>query len=107
MILGRVEPVLEAAQPEEHHGFRSGCRIEAHLVTTNLAIDKSWSVKMPIWIISFDLSKAFDCVHWPSLWRALSQQGISDRIISFSKNIYKTFKQGKLPEPTKAAGYLT
>ena len=38
---------------------------------------------MPMWIISFDLSRALVCVHWPSLWRALSQQGISDRIISF------------------------
>ena len=42
MILGRVEPFLEAAQPEEQHGFRSGRRIEEHLVTANLVIDKSW-----------------------------------------------------------------
>ena len=81
MTLGRVEPVLEAAQPEEQHGFRSRRRIEEHLVTANLVIDKSWSVNMPISIISLDLSKAFDRVHWPSLWRALSQQGISDHMI--------------------------
>ena len=81
MILLRVEPCLEAAQPEEQHGFRSGRRIEEHLVTTNLVIDKSWSVNMPIWMVSVDLSKALDRVHWPSLWRALSQQGISDHMI--------------------------
>ena len=89
MSLGRVEPFLEAAQPEEQHGFRSGRRIEEHLVTANLVIDKSWSVNMPIWIISLDLSKAFDRVHWPSLWRALSQQGISDLIIWLLQNLYK------------------
>ena len=77
MILGRVEALLEAAQPEEQDGFRSGRRIEEHLVTANLVIDKSWSVNMPIWIISLDLSKAFGRGHWPSLRRALSQQGIS------------------------------
>ena len=81
MILGRVEPFLEAAQPEEQHGFRSGRRIDEHLVTANLVIDKSWSVNMPIWMISLDLSRAFDRVHWPSVWRALSQQGISDHMI--------------------------
>ena len=89
MILGRVEPVLEAAQPEEQHGFRSRRRIEEHLVTANLVIDKSWSVNMLISIISLDLSKAFDRVHWPSLWRALSQQGISDHMIWTLQNLYK------------------
>ena len=80
-ILGRVEPFVGAAQPGEQHGFRSGRRIDEHLVTANLVIDKSWSVNMPIWMISLDLSKAFDRVHWPSVWRALSQQGFSDHMI--------------------------
>ena len=57
MILGRVEPFLEAAQPEGQHGFRSGRRIEEHLVTANLVIDKSWSMNMPIWIISLNTDK--------------------------------------------------
>ena len=35
--------------------IRSGRRIEEHLVKANLVIDKSWSVNMPIWIISLDL----------------------------------------------------
>ena len=48
MIPGRVGPFLEAAQPEEQHVFRSGRRIDEHLVTTNLVIDKSWNVNMPI-----------------------------------------------------------
>ena len=87
MILGRVEPFLEAAQPEGQHGFRSGRRIEEHLVTANLVIDKSWSMNMPIWIISLDLSKAFERVHWPSLGRA--QQGISDHMIWLLQNLYK------------------
>ena len=54
---------------------------------------------MPIWIISLDLSKAFDRVHWPLLWRALS-------LIIFYKNCKKS-RYGKLLEPTKAADYLT
>ena len=52
MILGRVGFLLSAAQRKEQHGFRSGRRIEGHLVATNLIMDKSWTVNMPIWINS-------------------------------------------------------
>ena len=79
-----LEPFLEAAQPEEQRGFRSGRCIEEHLV-----IDKPWSVNMPIWIISLDLSKAFDRLHWPALWWALSQQSISDHMVWLLQNLYK------------------
>ena len=70
-FLGRVEHFLEAGQPEEQHGFRPGRRLEEHLVTANLMLDKTDAVRIPVWIISLDLSKAFDRVHWPALWRAL------------------------------------
>ena len=76
MILGRPKAQLESTQPEEQHGFRSGRRVEEHLVTTQLVFDKLLRANVPIWIISLDLSKAFDRVHWPALWRALSQQGL-------------------------------
>ena len=68
MILGRTKAQLESTQPEEQHGFRSGRRVEEHLVTTQLVFDKLLRANVPIWIISLDLSKAFDRVHWPALW---------------------------------------
>ena len=64
MVLARVEPVLEASQPEEQHGFRCGRRLEEHLVSANLVIDKLLAVGKPVWIVSLDLSKAFDRVNW-------------------------------------------
>ena len=33
-----------------------------------------------MWIISLDLSKAFDRVHWPALWGALVDEGIPDHL---------------------------
>ena len=39
-MLGRIEAPLEAGQPEEQHGFRTQKRIEEHLLTTNLVLDK-------------------------------------------------------------------
>ena len=51
MILARVDLLLETAQPEAQHGFRSGRRIEEHLVTPNLLIQESWGVNMLLWIV--------------------------------------------------------
>ena len=89
MILGRVEAQLESTQPEEQHGFRSGRRVEEHLVTTQVLLDKLLRANVPIWIISLDLSKAFDRVSWPALWRALSQQGLSNHMIWMLQNLYR------------------
>ena len=83
MVLGRVEPALEASQPEEQHGFRRGRRLEEHLVSANLVIDKLLAAGKPVWIVSLDLSKAFDRVNglncgplllhmvFPNIWSGL------------------------------------
>ena len=78
MLLARIENILELEQPEEQHGFRPGRRIEEHLLTTNIFLDKATAAGRTIWIVSLDLSKAFDRVHWPALWAALHDQGVSD-----------------------------
>ena len=62
LILGRIEAPLEHCQPEEQHGFRSNRRIEEHLLTANMVIDKTLLGNTPLWIVSLDLSKAFDRV---------------------------------------------
>ena len=41
MILHRIEPCLDSHQPEEQHGFRAGRRLEEHLLTANLFLDKT------------------------------------------------------------------
>ena len=81
LLLGRIETTLDAAQPEEQHGFRSGRRIEETMLTASLVIERALAVTMPIWIISSNLSKAFDRVDWPALWRALADQGFNPHII--------------------------
>ena len=95
MILGRVETQLETHQPEEQHGFRGGRRVEEHLVTTRLVLDKLSNADMPIWIVSLDLSKAFDRVHWQALWLALSEQGPSEHMIWMIQNLYRD-QQGQV-----------
>ena len=88
MMLGRMEHLLDAAQPEEQHGFRAHRRIEEHLLTANLLIDKTLASGIPIWIISLDLSKAFDRVEWRSVWKALRSHGVSDHLIWLLQCLY-------------------
>ena len=84
LMLGRMEDALEASQPEEQHGFRQGRRIEEHLLTANVCLQKTLAANTPLWIISLDLSKAFDKVDW----NALRQHGISEHLIWILQCVY-------------------
>ena len=88
MVLSRIENILELEQPEEQHGLCPGRRIEEHLLTTNILLDKATAAGRTIWIVSLDLSKAFDRVHWPALWAALHDQGVSEHCIWLLQHIY-------------------
>ena len=81
LILGRIEEPLEDAQPEEQHGFRTKRRIEEHLLSANMVIDKTLLANKPSWILSLNLSKAFDCVDWDALWSGLRLHGVSVHLI--------------------------
>ena len=67
LIPGCVEEILEAKQPPEQHGLRPGRRLEEHLLTANLLLDKAAAAGITVWIVSVDLSRAFDRVHWSTL----------------------------------------
>ena len=88
LILGRVEEILESKQPEEQHGFRPGRRLEEHLLTANLLLDKTAAAGIAVWIVSLDLSKAFDRIHWPTLWVALREQGVPEHLVWLLENAY-------------------
>ena len=88
MILGRIEHCLENSQPEEQHGFRSGRRLEEHLVTANLVGDKFFAANRPLWIASLDLSKAFDRINSDALWQSLLEHGVSAHMVWILQLLY-------------------
>ena len=51
-------------------------------------LDKTLALDVPVWIVSLDLSKAFDKVKWESLWEALSEHGVSDHMLWVLQRIY-------------------
>ena len=89
LLLGRIEDKLEAAQPEEQHAFRGDYRLEEHLLTAGMFIDKTRAQNISIWAISLDLSKAFDRIHWPSLWAALREHGVSEQLVWILNCLYQ------------------
>ena len=47
-----MEDSLQAMQPEEQYGFRQGGRIEEHLLTANVCLQKTLAAGAPLRIIS-------------------------------------------------------
>ena len=88
MIVGRIEHCLANSQPEEQHGFRSGRRLEEHLVTANLVGDKLFAANRPLWIASLDFSKAFDRINWDALWQSLLEHGVSAHMVWILQLLY-------------------
>ena len=88
MILHRIQPCLDSCQPEEQHGFRAGRRLEEHLLTANLFFDKTLAANIPVWVLSLNLSKAFDRVDWGALWLALSEHGVSSHMLWILQKLY-------------------
>ena len=54
-------------------GFPFWTTLEEHLLTVNLFLDKTQAANIPVWILSLDLSKAFDRIDWGALLLALSE----------------------------------
>ena len=50
--------------------------------------NKALAVGIPIWVVSLNLSKAFDRVHWPALWKSLLEQGISKQMVWIISKLY-------------------
>ena len=57
-------------------------------MSANIVIQKTLAVGVPIWIISVDLSKAFDKVAWDPFWRALRAHGVSEHMVWIIRQLY-------------------
>ena len=103
---------MEAKQPEQQHGFRPpDRRLEEHLLTANLLLDKTAAAEIAVWIVRLDLSKAFDRTHWANIVgsstrtrraRALTFVGQSTYFccwcVHMVDNLAKSDRMGEEPE---------
>lgn len=64
LILGPMEHTLDTNQLEEQHGFSSKYRVEEHLLAANLFPYEATAHGIPVWFVTLDVSRAFECL-WP------------------------------------------
>jgi hypothetical protein len=67
MINGRVQSVLDRAQPVDQAGFRPGFGVDDHLLTMVLPIERAMEFNCPLWLCTVDFTKAFDTVSHESV----------------------------------------
>ena len=67
LMLGRLENRFDRRRPGEQRAFRADYRVEEHLLTANMFLDKTRRVGIPAWAVSLDLLKAFDRVDGSAL----------------------------------------
>ncbi|KAH7693024.1 protein F43G9.7, partial [Aphelenchoides avenae] len=82
LILTRLTETLDAAQPPEQAGFRSGYCTMDHLQTINQLQGKAPEFGQRLFIVFIDYEKAFDSIEMNAVWNALEEQGVDPRYVS-------------------------
>ncbi|KAH7691315.1 hypothetical protein AAVH_40170, partial [Aphelenchoides avenae] len=62
VVLNRITEQLDAAQPPEQAGFRSGFSISDHMQTLNQIQERAREKGMRLYLIFIDYEKAFDSI---------------------------------------------
>lgn len=88
IILRRISENIDASQPVEQAGFRSGYNTIDHIQTAEQLIEKFNEYNKPLYIAFVDYSKAFDSISHASIWNALKISNVEDKYINIIKYIY-------------------
>ena len=102
IIASRIHPILESHQSDDSFGFRPGKRIDDVFCILEDLTAKANEWSLPLWIVSLDLSKAFDRVDHEALFAALADHGISEHMIMilwrfYSNQIGRVYDSKKAP----------
>ena len=76
MINSRIQSTLDAAQPVDQAGFRSGFSVDDNLITMILLMEKCSEFNCQLWFCAIDFAKAFDTIFHSSILDALADQEV-------------------------------
>ena len=85
ILHGRIQPLLDVSQSPEQMGFRCGTSCDDALVAVEAVTEKAFEFNVHVWLVSIDLSKAFDRVERETLFEALADQELPDSYASVLK----------------------
>ena len=89
LLYHRLRLFLEPEQSDDQYGFRRNKRIEDVFCVLENVIGKSIEIGVPLWMVSFDMRKAFDRIEFVPLFHALREQGVPESYIALLTSLYK------------------
>lgn len=87
VLLNRITPTLDEAQPREQAGFRRGYSTTDHLQTLRQVIERSREFQRPLAVVFVDYEKAFDTVEYNAVHNALIRQNVQPKYVRLLDNI--------------------
>ena len=84
-LKGEIEPYLS----EEQAGFRKERSTVQQILCLRLIAEKHREVNQDVYNCFVDFKKAFDLVWHEGLWAVLQSYGVSQKLITILKNIYR------------------
>ena len=88
IINERLRHHLERELPPEQAGFRRGRGTRDHIANIRHIIEKCTEFRRNVFLCFIDYSKAFDCVQYGALWKALLTMGIPAHLVELIQNLY-------------------
>ena len=88
MLWLRIEPTLEAAQCKDQCAYRSGYGADEALFYVEYMTGFAHAFKEDLWIVSLDLTKAFDKVFHECVIEAIIEQGVDEAHACLLQELY-------------------
>jgi hypothetical protein len=100
-ITSRIAPLV---LPESQCGFRSGRGTVDMIFTARQLQEKCREQRQDLYIVFFDLTKAFDSVNRPALWCILRKLGCPEKFVNIIRSFHdgmsaRVLDQGSFSEP--------
>ena len=88
IINERLKQHLERELPPEQAGFRRGRGTRDHIANIRQIIEKCKEYQRKAYLCFIDYAKAFDCVRYGALWKALLDLGVPAHLVELIQNLY-------------------
>lgn len=84
----RLRYYIDRQIPQEQAGFVRGKGTREQILNIRQLIEKNREIGSPLILCFIDYNKAFDCVKWEELWKALDSMGVPPHLTAIMRNLY-------------------
>ena len=106
VLLNRIDGAIDVMLRQEQEGFwrRKRCTYQIYSPLRNI-IEQSIEWNVPLCIGFIDFRKAFDNIHYSTLWTILRHYGLPQKIVDLISIIYPNFECSVLMERNKTNSF--